>query len=327
MGSAVDGAPSGHPRRLRRTGHRAGAAVAAAALLASGALGGAAWGFGRGGLARSAAVAGSAAAAARTGSGAPGAGAARPGAAGPSTPTTKSRPLPTSGSPGRGATASSSFGSLRVVQRRIIRRAPVDGPTDISASFSRPTTSGDLLVAAIGCGVLTGMTVPRLSFPPHWRQGRLTIDGIQAGLETAIYFYPDNPGGITRFDVGTIRRKMEADCTVYLLELAGASPDTSLATQGWGGGDWETEVTVRTAGRAAPGDLVLLVTSDGTEVHDNHYRVSNGFQPVFVQPDGNPYQPGVFAERVAAGGVQSATVSWSAGDEDNCGSIIALDVR
>src|SRR5271154_4301190 len=104
------------------------------------------------------------------------------------------------------------------------------GSGEIIVYFPRPTTPGDLLVAGVDDGVATsGMQQPQYQFQ-GWKLGATTIGGETAsdgagaystgGLQGAIYFYPDNPGGITDVPVATIAAGTDTALTIVLAEYS-----------------------------------------------------------------------------------------------------------
>jgi hypothetical protein len=171
-------------------------------------------------------------------------------------PCCRSAPVPwlIAGGPGRtgplGVPPSASSGGAwhpRVVQERetAVAGGPdtgVEGPLTVHARFDRPTTAGDLLVAAVIDGVQTsGMTQPEMLLP-HWTPGRDVIGGNTAdggtggyatgGLQSAIYLYPDNPGGLLSLAVAEVPRGTASDVTVVLAELSGVPRKVSVDVTG-----------------------------------------------------------------------------------------------
>lgn len=148
----------------------------------------------------------------------------------------------------------------------------VDGPATLRARFPRPTTAGDLLVAAVTDGVLTsGMRQPGWH-PAGWRRAASVIGGNTAdggrggyatgGLQAAIFYRTDNPGGITSVPIGKVPAGTVADATVALVELSGLPHRLTVSAAGssTSGPSPATDGIRRTvATRAAPSRLPALV--------------------------------------------------------------------
>ena len=98
------------------------------------------------------------------------------------------------------------------------------------ASFAHATKQGDLLVAAVLCGVLqAGMSVPKLTTAPGWDKGKKRTGGIQGGLEAAMYYRVDNPGGISSVPLGYVPAGSDdVSCTTFTWEITGAGDISSL---------------------------------------------------------------------------------------------------
>jgi len=204
----------------------------------------------------------------------------------------------------------------------------VSGPASFSASFARATRAGDLLVVGVICGVFTdGETNATLALPAGWRTGVDEIGGHEGGNEAAEFYYPDNPGGITTFAVGSIPRGTEADCTTFWTELAVVGASVGVDTTGTGTSLGGESDTVLTDAVVPAGDLVLLAETDGTTVADNQYTLPAGFAFLGQENDdvNDSNQPGVLAELVAGGGRrEGGTVSWNGGWTDSATCIMAL---
>ncbi|HUJ64298.1 MAG TPA: hypothetical protein VLX59_02095, partial [Acidimicrobiales bacterium] len=206
----------------------------------------------------------------------------------------------------------------------------MNGPTAFSASFGIPTRPGDLLAASVICGVFEGgMTDASLSFPPGWRQAVGVVGGIEGGLEAAEFFYPNNPGGITSFGVGSVPVGTETDCTTFWSELAVSGSSVAVQASGTASTSSGSSTSIVTAGAVPAGDLVFLASTDGTEVPDNIYTLPTGFQILSQQnsDEADADQPGTFSDLTATGGSpQGGTVSWNGGSTDSVAVIAALRI-
>jgi len=204
------------------------------------------------------------------------------------------------------------------------------GPTTFSASFGSPTLTGDLLVADVICGVfIGGQTNATLSLPAGWTQGVGLVGGIQGGLETAEYYYPDNPGGITSFSVGSIPEGSEADCTTFSSELAVTGSSVTVQASGTASATSGSSISVTTAAAVSAGDLVLLSSTDGTAVPDNAYTLPTGFTVLGQENDdaNDQDQPGSFSDLTATGDTdQGGKISWNGGATDSVAVVMALNV-
>ncbi len=118
----------------------------------------------------------------------------------------------------------------------------VAGPAALVVRFPRPTTAGDLLVAAISDGVLTsGMHQPRWH-PAGWRLAASVIGGNTAdggtggyatgGLQAAIFYRTDSPAGITMVRLGTEPAGTAGTDTAEVVELSGLPGDLSVTATG-----------------------------------------------------------------------------------------------
>lgn len=238
----------------------------------------------------------------------------------------------------------------RVVQERetAIAGPPntgVEGPVTVHARFNRPTTVGDLLVAAVIDGVQTsGMTQPEMLLP-HWTPGRDVIGGNTAdggtggyatgGLQSAIYFYPDNPGGLLSLPVVDVPRGTASDVTVVLAELSGVPEKVSVDVTGGStsGPTVRTDSTESavytdesTTGRP---DLVLAAfTNGGNAPNGERFTYSRGWHLIGQNTAaGDIDEPVLFDYRLQQRpGVAGETMRYAGGSPiDNCAVIVALD--
>jgi hypothetical protein len=185
--------------------------------------------------------------------------------------------------PGAVAARADRAAPLVVVQRRVVTvpglvgAAP--GPRSIVVSFARPTRRGDLLVAGVDDGVQTsGMTHARYLFN-GWRKAASVIGGERAGtgagsyatggLQAAVYFRPDNPGGIVSVPVARIPPGSLDWVSVVLVEFRGSPRSlhvdaTGTSTSGPMQQDWSNVSAVRTsAATSGAHDLVIAVFNNG----------------------------------------------------------------
>ena len=103
------------------------------------------------------------------------------------------------------------------------------------ASFAKPTRRGDLLVAAVLCGVLNGgMAVPKLTSPSGWEKAKKHTGGIDGGLEVAIFYQADNPGGITSVTLGQVPKgNDDVSCTTFTWEITGTGDSSAVDATGF----------------------------------------------------------------------------------------------
>ena len=141
-----------------------------------------------------------------------------------------------------------------------------------------------LLVAAVVDGVLTsGMQQPHW-YPAGWQAAAQTIGGNLAdggrggyetgGLQAALFYFPDNPGGIADVPLGKIPSGTQTDVTAFVIEIAGVpahlSVDATGASTSGATSTTDTVVsTVRTSGTLphAP-DLVRNLCSRAVVLAD-----------------------------------------------------------
>ncbi len=184
------------------------------------------------------------------------------------------------------------------------------------ASFALPTKTGDLLVAAVLCGVLNGgMDVPKLVLPPGWTRAKRHTGGIQGGLEASIFYRADNPGGITSITLGREPTgNNDVFCTTFTWDIAGAGTAASLDATGYASVTGGTSINVATSGPTTKNnDLLLMAETDGSEYPPNQYQVSNHFDMVSAWTNGQVDQPGTFSTKMAGSqGVCHSVISqWS----------------
>jgi hypothetical protein len=203
---------------------------------------------------------------------------------------------------------------------------PGGGPLP-PAYFARATKQGDLLVAAVLCGVLqAGMSVPKLTAAPGWDKAKKRTGGIQGGLEAAIYYQADNPGGISSVPLGHVPAGSDdVSCTTFTWEITGAGDSSSLDAAGSasvvGGGSISVDTSTATQNGH---DLVLVAETDGSEYPPNEYSVSHDFDLVSVWANGQTYQPGTFSALVTAQtGVQKTKVSQTSAQWWDSTAVIA----
>jgi hypothetical protein len=198
------------------------------------------------------------------------------------------------------------------------------------ASFAQATKRGDLLAAAVLCGVLkAGMQVPRLAFPAGWHRAKKHTGGIQGGLEAAIYYQADNPGGTTSITLGHVPAgNDDVWCTTFTWEIAGAGDSSSVAASGFASVTGGNSITVGTSkGTTTGDDLVLVAETDGSQYAPNQYQVSNGFDLASVWANGQTYQPGTFSVLATDGkGGKKTTVTQVSSWLDSTAVIAALSI-
>jgi hypothetical protein len=220
----------------------------------------------------------------------------------------------------------------------------VVGPRLVVARFARPTVRGDLLVAAVVDGVDTsGMTQPRDELP-GWTLGEDVIGGNRAnggsgpydtgGLQAAIYFYPDNPGGIVSVPATRIAHSTRSDVTVLVAELSGAPALVALDTSGAStSGPTAATDTTRSAvatdhaTRSAPELVLAAFNNGGNSPHGERISWSKGWTLIGEDTaQGNIDQPVLFDyEVLARPGVASQKMQYRGGYPiDNCAAILAL---
>ena len=238
---------------------------------------------------------------------------------------------------------------LHLVQVREIRAEGTNGhglvgPYTVHARFSQPTQAGDLLVAAIVDGVITsGMPQPG-GLMPGWTLGRDVIGGNTAnggsggystgGLQVAIYFYPDNPGGIVSVPATKIASGSVSTLTILLAEISGAPRDISVDVAGssTSGPTTQTDSTTSTvytdtSTHHAP-DLVLAAFDNGGNAPQGEtFFWSRGWTLIGKDTaQGNIDQPVLFDYRVLQRpGVIGEQMHYVGGYPiDNCAAIVAL---
>lgn len=209
------------------------------------------------------------------------------------------------------------------------RSSAMHGPVRFDAALAAPSRRGDLLVAAVVCGVVgDGTPVPTLQLPTGWHEAVRRVGGFEGGLEAALYFYPSNPGGVRRFAVGSVPRGTDAYCTTFSMELRQGTREVRLVATG-SGQSWGSSVTAAATDGPAPGShtLAVLASTDGTEEVHTVYSVPTGFRVVQEQTDGRRFQPGTLSIRFGRStGVQGGTVRWSGATTDGCAVVAVLHV-
>ncbi len=195
------------------------------------------------------------------------------------------------------------------------------------ASFAKATRAGDLLVAGVLCGVLSaGMPVPKLTAPPGWDKAKKHTGGIDGGLEVAIFYRADNPGGITSITLGQVPAGNDnVSCTTFTWEITGAGAGSSVDASGFASVVGGSSITVATSKAMRSGhDLVLVAETDGSEYPPNQYQASHGFDVVSVWGNGASYQPGTFSALVTDKlGLQKTTISQTSAQWYDSSAVIA----
>jgi hypothetical protein len=233
-----------------------------------------------------------------------------------------------------------------VVQSRTIAvngtvpKAGLDGPAAVRVRFRHPTRRGTLLVAAIIDGVEQG---PQPSWRiPRWRRGAGTIGGQLAtsgrptsgGLQSEIFFDPDNPGGITSVAIGKVPAGTITWVTVVLTELSGVPQQLHVvarggSTSGPSASDYTTFSWISTA--APPTQLPALVltsfTNGGLAAYGERFSHSPGWRMLGADRERNGIdQPVLLDERVwRSASRPTQWMRYRGGDPiDNCAAIVAL---
>jgi hypothetical protein len=216
------------------------------------------------------------------------------------------------------------------------------GPASFGATFTRPTRRGDLLVAGIIDGVVTsGMPQPRWHLA-GWRQGEDVIGGETAtdgagpaatgGLQASIWYWPDNPGGVTSVHFGSVPQGTASELTAVVVELSGVPASLQVvaegsSTSGPRSATYTDESTV--VATRAPSELPALVlavfTNGGTSLDGEQFEHSPGWRVLGQDPNRHGLdQPILFDERVWATATPPHE-SMSYGETiDNCAAIVAL---
>jgi hypothetical protein len=229
-------------------------------------------------------------------------------------------------------TATAAAASPKWVQRWQSSQSNVMGPGRLSpARFPHPTKRGSLLVAAVLCGVVhDGMEVPALFLSSRWRRAEQRIGGIQGGLEAALFYYPDNPGGITSVpldagDAPNVASGSNAWCTTFLWEVSGVGTHNTLDAVGSASyvqGQQRNTIPLSvetTRPTQHHNDLVVMAETDGSEVPTQHlYTVLPPFTLQSHWDDGHVYQPGTMSstvmrnKRTATGTISQWSYWWDA---------------
>lgn len=218
------------------------------------------------------------------------------------------------------------------------------GPAVVDVRLPHPTQAHDLLVAAVIDGVRTsGMVQPDWQLA-GWRVGNDVIGGNTAdggtggyatgGLQAAVFYRTDVPGGLTAFRVGSVPAGTDANVTAVVAELAGLPRSLEVVARGssTSGPTQATDATRSTvATTAVPTALPALVlaafTNGGTApggerfVHPSRWRVVGENRSV-----GNIDQPLLFDETVWTSSTvpRQATAYLGGSPIDNCAVMVAL---
>lgn len=184
------------------------------------------------------------------------------------------------------------FHPVVVQTRRVTVPGPrglgVHGPVPVDATLPRATHAGDLLVAAVIDGVRTsGMRQPSWHLA-GWRRAGEVIGGNTAGggsgdqrtggLQVAIFYRPDAPGGVTSVKIGTVPPGTVADVTAVVAEVAGVPRQLALAGSGssTSGPTAATDstassVALRRSGGRRPELVLTAFTNGGTAPHGERW--------------------------------------------------------
>jgi len=228
----------------------------------------------------------------------------------------------------QGANTEGILSRMRIVEKGQTNVNRMHGPVQFRGSLPVASRRGDLLVAAVLCGVVgNDPRAPALRFPPGWHEAVGRVGGFEGGLESAIFYYPANPGGIRRFPVGSVPKGADVWCTVFSIEVAGFAGSVHLDTSG-SGQSWGTAVTARTSTPTSqPENLVLLASTDGTEERYTRYTLPSGFRQIQEQHNGLRNQPATLSLHIAsARAVQGGTVAWGGATTDGCAVVAAFHV-
>lgn len=179
----------------------------------------------------------------------------------------------------------------------------VIGPQTLSMRLPRPSTRGDLLVAAVDDGVFTsGMVHPHYLFT-NWDLAVTTIGGETqndgqggyetGGLQASIYYLADNPGGIDDIRVATVPRGTETVLTVAVAELSGVPQGltvdtTGASTSGPSASTYTQKSAVTTVGTTTgrPDLVVALFNNGGNSPHGERYVTAPGW--TLIGEDASP---------------------------------------
>ena len=218
----------------------------------------------------------------------------------------------------------------------------VAGPAELDAVFPEPTKAGDLLVAAVIDGVVTsGMRQPGWD-PTGWRLavdeigGETATDGVgpprTGGLQASVWFWPDNPGGVTAVRFGEIPAGTTAAVTAYVAELSGVPRKlrvvaTGTSTSGPTSGTYTDRSTVETsrAPSVVPALVLAAFTNGGTDPYGERFQRSSGWTTIGQDPDrGGVDQPILFDERVWRSHRRVSEAMRYDETIDNCAAMAAL---
>lgn len=232
--------------------------------------------------------------------------------------------------------STTSPGGIQIVQSSTTFGDNQTGPVNLApGKFDDPTRAGDLLVAAVLCGtVQNGIRNADISLGSGWLRGSGIVGGyLGDGLQSDVWYYPDNPGGITGTgSLGTVPSGTTAYCTTFLWELSGAGTTPTVDTTGTADVPSNRGVVTVRSDRATTraDDLVLAAETDGSGWHTGKattYSVSPapwnvGSESVL----GYAHQPGAFAYEpdVAAGSEPTITFRMNQEPEDGVAVLVAL---
>ena len=244
------------------------------------------------------------------------------------------------------AGAASGFHPVVVQQvvRAFIDGHGVIGPKTLSMRLPRPTTRGDLLVAAVDDGVFTsGMVHPHYLFS-NWDLGVTTIGGETqndgqggyetGGLQASIYYLANNPGGIEDIHVATVPKGTETVLTVAIAELSGVPEGlgvdtTGASTSGPTASSYSQKSAVSTS-RATTGrpDLVVtLFNNGGNSPHGERYVTQPGWTLIGEDTSQNNLDQPILAnfKVVTRTAVATESERYLGGYPiDNCAVIVAF---
>lgn len=218
------------------------------------------------------------------------------------------------------------------------------GPVAVTATFAHPTRAGDLLVAAVVDGVRSsGMRQPVWQ-PRGWRTAGEVIGGNTAGggtggyrtggLQAAIYYLPDNPGGVTTVRLGSVPAGTDANVTTVVAEIAGiphrlAVVGRGSSTSGPSPATDTTTSTVSLDGRlgTSPALVLAAFTNGGTAPYGERWVHPARWRVVGEDPSRHDIdEPLLLDETVwRARGVPRQSIAYRGGGPiDNCALMVAL---
>ena len=163
--------------------------------------------------------------------------------------------------------------SQAVLARRQLAANTANSQTSITTNWTQPTQAGNLLVMVISTES-DFYPIANWTIPAGWQ---LAVQYEWTHLKTAIYYYPNNPGGRTSETIGTGGSFMWRDMTLQLAEYTGVattSPLDRTAFNGNGSSDGYPD-TGYTAQTTQPKELVITVLT--SKSNSEFYGASNGF--------------------------------------------------